>query len=377
MLRFNVSIRNVAAMLFVSAIVNVSLISGFSTRAQTAAIPLGTYTALAPDNFTVGTETLRRGEWQFSFQAGGRFLVGNSGIINTSGTYTVSQDRVEFTQPYGVGPCAAKGVYQWSLQGNKLSFAPAAGQTDDCNSRKGALSLTYFKTDQLESLWKNIGPEGGGIGALLAHDNKLFAGASGGAGIFVSTDSGQSWKPTRGTKGPGSVALTAFNGVLFSGADNGLILLSLDGGDTWERYDRTPASFRVSDFAVSNGKLYAATTGQGILRMTDNPRVWENAGTTGLSNLNVTALTVIGGNLFAGTDGGGVFVSQDGNTWTPASNGITTPRIFTLFASGTTIYAGSVLGSPNEVFFSENNGQSWRPVGNGLAASFPGLPNEV
>ncbi|MBK6797464.1 MAG: hypothetical protein IPG76_11965 [Acidobacteria bacterium] len=141
-----------------------------------------------------------------------------------------------------------------------------------------------------------------------------------------------------------------------------------------------PPAFTVTDFAEFNGKLYAATKGQGVIRLTTNPLVWENSGTAGLTDLNATSLAVMGGMLFAGTDGGGVFVSTDGNNWSPVSNGLTFPRISTLAVSGNTLYAGTSAGSPaiNEVYYTQNFGQSWTRVGNGLAGSFvTGYQNQV
>ncbi|MBK9707039.1 MAG: hypothetical protein IPO77_08565 [Acidobacteria bacterium] len=120
--------------------------------------------------------------------------------------------------------------------------------------------------------------------------------------------------------------------------------------------------------------------GQGVIRLTDNPLNWESSGTAGLTDLNATSLAVMGGMMFVGTDGGGVFVSTDGNNWAPVSNGLTFPRISTLAVSGNTLYAGTSAGTPatNEVYYTQNFGQSWTRVGNGLVGSFgTGYQNQV
>ena len=357
-------------------IFTLAMIGGPSSRAQTSTIPLGSYTGVAPNNIPVGTETMPSGEYQLTFLEGGKFEYGVNGALLLSGTFSVSQNRVELTMPLGVDACAATGLYQWSLQGNRLTFASVAGQTDTC-SRRGTLpSITFFRTDQLDDLWKYIGPDGGRITALLNYDNKIFAGAGSGLGIFVSTDNGQTWKRTRGTGNSYIYSLTALNGVLFAAGDLGLVFTSFDGGQTWVSSKST--STRTFDLTVHNGKLYAATLNQYIRRLTDNPYVWESTGITGLTTFRFNALASLGGNLFAGSNDRGVFVSADnGNTWAPANNGITTSQISTLLVSGNTIYAASATSSPSEVFFSDNNGQSWKPVGNGLAASFPGAFNAV
>ena len=58
-------------------------------------------------------------------------------------------------------------------------------------------------------------------------------------------------------------------------------------------------------------------------------------------------------NIFAGTYGGGVFLSTDnGASWTAVNNGLTNPDINTLAINGTNIFAGTNEG----VFLSTNNG---------------------
>ena len=255
---------------------------------------------------------------------------------------------------------------------------------------------TYFKVDPAESHWKPIGPAGGNIQSLLVHDGKIFAGtadpyingqfglASGG-GVFVSADNGQSWKSTQGMRGFAVVAMAAFNGALYaatSGSHGSAVFISLDDGQSWEASNNgneAPTGASVFRFAVGNGKLYAAAPGQGVLRLTDNPYVWEKLGTTGLPSLSLNAIAAVGTNLFVSTGGGGIFVSSDGNNWTAANNGLSTLTISTLVANGNALYAGTSLTSsiPNEVFVTTDNGQNWTRVGNGLAASLPGTLNQV
>ena len=125
-----------------------------SVIAQTNTIPLGSYTAVLnepPSNplYTVG-------QYQLTLQEGGKFRYQMNDKVIATGSYTLTTDRVEFTLPNGVDACASKGVYQWSLQGNKLSLALPAGQTDGCGRRTG-MAQTYYRTDQLESLWRKLG----------------------------------------------------------------------------------------------------------------------------------------------------------------------------------------------------------------------------
>jgi hypothetical protein len=65
-----------------------------------------------------------------------------------------------------------------------------------------------------------------------------------------------------------------------------------------------------------------------------------------------------GTNLFAGTSNHGLFIStDDGTTWTQATNGLSTSEsVVKVFGSGTTVLAGTLR---NGVFRSTDNGISW------------------
>ncbi len=56
----------------------------------------------------------------------------------------------------------------------------------------------------------------------------------------------------------------------------------------------------------------------------------------GLNNWYVVPLSVSGVNIFAGTNGGGVFLSTDnGSSWTSVNNGLNHLDVFSLATNGT------------------------------------------
>ena len=68
-------------------------------------------------------------------------------------------------------------------------------------------------------------------------------------------------------------------------------------------------------------------------------------------------------NLFAGTQGSGVFLStNNGTSWTEVNTGLTSSFVYTLAVSGTNLFAGTYDG----IFLSTNNGTSWTAVNTGL-----------
>ena len=86
---------------------------------------------------------------------------------------------------------------------------------------------------------------------------------------------------------------------------------------------------------------------------------------------NVTTLFPNDANLFAGTNGGGVFLSSDdGISWTAVNTGLTNTYVTALAASGTNLFAGTAVTGVDGVFLSTDNGTSWTPVNNGLTNTF-------
>jgi ligand-binding sensor domain-containing protein len=72
---------------------------------------------------------------------------------------------------------------------------------------------------------------------------------------------------------------------------------------------------------------------------------------------------VSGSNIFAGTYGGGVFLStNNGTSWTAVNSGLKDSSVRCLATSGSNIFAGTDSG----VFLSTNNGTSWTAVNSGL-----------
>ena len=119
----------------------------------------------------------------------------------------------------------------------------------------------------------------------------------------------------------------------------------------------------VQALAVSGTNLFAGTYGGGVFLSTNNGTSWTEVN-NGLTNTLVQALAVSGTNLFAGTYGGGVFLStNNGTSWTEVNYGLTYTRVQALAVSGTNLFAGTRGGG---VFLTTNNGTSWTEVNSGL-----------
>ncbi len=122
------------------------------------------------------------------------------------------------------------------------------------------------------------------------------------------------------------------------------------------------AETKVRAIVEKDGEIFAGTNG-GVFQISGYDWVQKN---TGLTNTNVTALTSIGGFLFAGTSQGsvgGVYISSDnGNNWTLSLNDAWITSILTV---GSNIFAGSV---GNGVWRSTNYGNTWSQINDGLGS---------
>jgi hypothetical protein len=116
----------------------------------------------------------------------------------------------------------------------------------------------------------------------------------------------------------------------------------------------------VECMAVSGANFFAGTHGGGVFLSTNEGTTW-NAVNSGLENTMVECMAVSGANLFAGTYGSGVFRSTDnGTSWTLARSGLIDWSVFSLAVSGTTLFAGTWQGGVSR---STDDGTSWSTVG--------------
>lgn len=113
----------------------------------------------------------------------------------------------------------------------------------------------------------------------------------------------------------------------------------------------------VLPFAVIDSVLIAGTYGDGVYYTTDGVN-WTYSN-NGMTNAQLTCLTVSGNNVFAGSESGGVYRSSDnGATWTPVNNGLVNLTIHTLCSNSGSVFAGTSSG----VHITTDNGDNWTKI---------------
>lgn len=141
-------------------------------------------------------------------------------------------------------------------------------------------------------------------------------------------------------------------------------LLSLSSNAQWQTIG--PGGGIIRCFVSGGTNIFAGTDGGGVFLTSNNGGLWTSVN-IGLTNTEVYALATAnsGATVFAGTYGGGVFLSTNsGNSWTAVNTGLTNLQVNALAISGSAIFAGTNAG----VFISNNNGGNWTAVNNGLTA---------
>ena len=278
------------------------------------------------------------------------------------------------------------------------------------------LLVIFILNSQLNAQWTNpdLTLTGRQIQCFAISNSALLSGTDG--GLVRSTDNGTSWTniggglPYTNIRALLSVGSYPFN--VLAGMISGRISMSTNYGDNWtgfpadsvqlpflasincilERSNSSnflvgtergtyllpqyyplstwiaintglpSAETKVRAIVEKDGEIFAGTNG-GVFQMNGYDWVQKN---TGLTNTNVTALSSIGGFLFAGTSQGsvgGVYISSDnGNNWTLSLNDAWITSILTI---GSNIFVGSF---GNGVWRSTNYGNTWGQINDGLGS---------
>jgi len=125
----------------------------------------------------------------------------------------------------------------------------------------------------------------------------------------------------------------------------------------WVQFSNGMGNVTVTALSVSGTYIFAGTSGNnGVYISTNNGINWTQ---TSLNKINVRSLAINGSYIFAGTDTNGVYLSTDnGTTW--AQTTLNNRSVYSLAVSGNYILAGTgPVTAGYGIYVSTDNGTSW------------------
>ncbi len=208
---------------------------------------------------------------------------------------------------------------------------------------------------------KTNSPSGASINGLLVSGNNIFAAVYG--EVFRSTNNGSSWTAVNSGISARIISFAVSGNSIFVGTANGLFR-SNNNGDKWTAAYFPFTSAPVTSIAVCGTTIFAVANNRNLRCSVDDAKSWV-ALDSGLSGLYLYTLTVIGNDLFAGTDHGVYRSTNKGMTWTAANSGISDVMVTSCITNGGYLFTGTDKG----IFRSADNGASWTAVNSGLTDS--------
>ena len=275
---------------------------------------------------------------------------GDSGLLYSSDkgeTWNPSTGNIGYTSIrslYNIGywlyACVGSDIVVSKDDGKSWSFLPygwdRVATTAIASNGKylyvGTRSEAVFRTSDNGAHWEGIG---NGIGdstihALFASGDTLVEGSD--KGVRISTDYGSTWsKPISappeiqinalGMTGWGLCASTG-QGAFFS-KDRGMHWQTASDGLLTTNVDALPIIATPSSIIAAFKEFHNPHLIPLVYYSTDHGNTWSKG--VGMEINAVTTFTLVGNDVFAGTDSGGVFLSTDGGaTWNQRSKGLGT-----------------------------------------------------
>ncbi len=176
------------------------------------------------------------------------------------------------------------------------------------------------------------------INSIVVSGSNIFAGTAGN-GIFMSSDNGANW--TAKNNGLTNNYITCLNNSnlgLLAGTSGGGIFLSTNSGANWVEFNAGLTYKNISTIAVKGDSVFAGSAA-GVFQYNPKTFSWTPKN-TGLYKA-VTTLIFNNSLLLAGTKRG-VYLSKDyGTNWTEMSDGLINKQILSLQNFGSNIFAGT------------------------------------
>jgi photosystem II stability/assembly factor-like uncharacterized protein len=274
--------------------------------------------------------------------------------------------------------------------GYNLALVLSAVQFDPSGSARiyAASSLGLLRSTDAGENWFQYGNANVSFFSLVVDPTApatLYAGNTGGSGIFKSTDGGAHWS----TANKGLPVDSASNlplvlslavdpshpSTVYAGMYGGGLFQSTSGGSSWARADSGFRDAFVASLTLAPGlssTVYAGTLGGGVYLSLDSAHTWAPAnGGFDLSLVNALASDPAAARtVYAATFDGVQKTTDGGNSWSAAGTGLPVDPVVALVlkpGGPETLFAGTQGGGLQK---SADSGATWSAFGQGLADSY-------
>ena len=255
-----------------------------------------------------------------------------------------AQNLIRFQKPYSIEATSEQMI--------EIVDAPIVLES----SAKPAVSNQVGRSDVLSN----------NDGTGQKPDTSLFAAAQSDE-AEISTSEAQ-WGQANGPYGGYIDELLATSkGILFAGTDGAGIFRSTDGGESWTPintgFHHVPGTYRdVTVLAQKRDTLLCVSMVSGLFASTDDGNTWQEVPGPQWP-VSITSILAIGDRIYIGTLRGGIWYTDDSVSWIPVNHGLTNLEINELANIGTTLIVGTQEGG---VFRKKATEDSWYPINSGF-----------
>lgn len=233
----------------------------------------------------------------------------------------------------------------------------------------GSGGFGVYSTSITANDWQstNIGIRAFKINSLASSDSLLFA-ATDISGLFLSKDDGYSWKrATKGITVEDANDLKILNKNIFLGTGLGMFV-STDRGENWQ-LSNNGLNQQVNKIVIHKSRVFAISFGNGLYYTTDSGKIWYETNNTYIPSKNIYDAAIRDSNVFLATYDAGVVLSENlGETWRPINNGLNSYEVTLITLKDNYVFIN--VGSGYGIYRSDDMGKTWVAKNEGLRSSY-------
>jgi photosystem II stability/assembly factor-like uncharacterized protein len=229
----------------------------------------------------------------------------------------------------------------------------------------GADTKGLFRSSDDGNSWVKVNPAiiQQQVWALCTKDSLLFAGTT--VGIYVSSDNGDNWLPANnglptnllypnGKIRLHVICIEYLNGKLFAGLEQAGLFVSTDNGNSWKAI-RTDLYRYETIFGIKgDSENLFLNYNRGVLLSKDSGSTWSPFNTEPIIHCRIS---IVDHSSIYACSSYGIFLSTDfGKNWINCNNGISKTVVNKFAVKGNTLFAATYY---NGLFKSTNNGTTW------------------